>query len=170
MANKSRSRDCVAKRISFRIVLPQERNAICRIGELIPAAGISTFAAADPFCCQERPAFPRMPGLVCFGVRKRLMIMSKLSAKFGAVAFMAAMGVAYPALAAHYGPAYTAPYQTGGGSAGYNSHIANDYHLRPHHPMAHSYYNYEAPRIADPTTNLPGANCPPQCWRLQHHR
>jgi hypothetical protein len=98
------------------------------------------------------------------------MIKSKLSAKFGAVAFMAAMGVAYPALAAHYGPAYTAPYQTGGGSAGYNNHIANDYHLRAHHPMTRSYYNYEAPRAADPTTNLPGSNCPPQCWRLQHHK
>lgn len=98
------------------------------------------------------------------------MIKSKLSAKFGAVAFMAAMGVAYPALAAHYGPAYTAPYQEGGGSAGYNNHIANDYRLRAHHPATRSYYNYEAPRTADPATNLPGSNCPPQCWRLQHHK
>jgi hypothetical protein len=95
---------------------------------------------------------------------------SKLGAKLGAVAFMAAIGVAYPALAAHYGPAYTAPSQTGGGSAGYNNHIANDYRLHPHHATTQGYYNYEAPGSPDPAANAPGSNCPPMCWRLHHHK
>jgi hypothetical protein len=96
---------------------------------------------------------------------------SKLGAELGAVAFMAAIGVAYPAFAAHYGPGYTAPSQTGGGSAGYNNRIANDYRLHPHHATTHRYYyNYQAPQSPDPAANLPGSNCPPQCWRLQHHK
>ncbi len=95
---------------------------------------------------------------------------SKLGAKLGAVAVMAAIGVACPALAAHYGPAYTAPAQTGGGSTGYNNRIANDYRLHPHHATTQRYYNYEAPQSTDPAPNLPGSNCPPECWRLHHHR
>jgi hypothetical protein len=61
--------------------------------------------------------------------------------KLGAIAFVAAMGVASaltsPAFAAHYGPAYTAPSQTGGGSAGYNSRVSNDYRLN-HHSKSHT--------------------------------
>jgi hypothetical protein len=70
---------------------------------------------------------------------------SRLRAKLGAVAFVAATGVAYPAFAAHYGPGYTAP-----------SHRGN-------------YYNYVAPRSAGPAADSPAYNCPPMCWRLQHH-
>jgi opacity protein-like surface antigen len=59
----------------------------------------------------------------------------------GAVAFLAAIGLATglasPASAAHYGPAYTNPGQTGGGSAGYNSRLANDYRLK-HHANPHA--------------------------------
>jgi hypothetical protein len=61
--------------------------------------------------------------------------------KLGAIAFIAAMGLASgltsPAFAAHYGPAYTAPSQTGGGSAGYNNQLSNDYRLKPHHVNRH---------------------------------
>ncbi len=95
---------------------------------------------------------------------------SKLGAKLGAVAFMAAIGVAYPAFAAHYGPVYTAPSQTGGGGVGYNSRMANDYRLRPHYATPHGYYNYVAPESAGPAANAPGSNCPPMCWRLRHHK
>lgn len=54
--------------------------------------------------------------------------------KLGAIAFIAAMGLASPAFAASpgpYGPAYT-----GGGSAGYNHHVATDYRLK-HHNTKH---------------------------------
>jgi hypothetical protein len=61
--------------------------------------------------------------------------------KLGAIAFIAAIGLASgltsPAFAAHYGPAYTAPGQTGGGSAGYNSNISNNYRLN-HHAKSHT--------------------------------
>jgi hypothetical protein len=90
--------------------------------------------------------------------------------KLGAVAFIAVIGVAYPAFAAHYGPIHTAPSQTGGGSAGYNNRIANDYRLHAHHATTRGYYNYQAPQSADPAANAPGYNCPPECWRLQHHK
>jgi hypothetical protein len=93
--------------------------------------------------------------------------------KLGAIAFITAIGLASgltsPAFAANYGPVYTAPSQTGGGNAGYNSRMANDYRLRPHHATTHGYYNYEAPNSAGPAPNSPGSNCPPMCWRLQHH-
>jgi hypothetical protein len=60
--------------------------------------------------------------------------------KLGAIVFIAALGVAAgltsPAFAAHYGPAYTAPGQTGGGSEGYNSRVSNDYRLN-HHAKPH---------------------------------
>jgi hypothetical protein len=66
-------------------------------------------------------------------VRRRPMINKS---KLGAIAFIAAMGIAAgfasPAFAAHYGPAYTSPGQTGGGSAGYNSRLSNDYRLKQH--------------------------------------
>jgi len=56
--------------------------------------------------------------------------------KVGAIAFIAAIGLASgfasPAFAAHYGPSYWAPGQTGGGNAGYNSRISNDYRLKQH--------------------------------------
>jgi hypothetical protein len=90
---------------------------------------------------------------------------SKLGAKLGAVAFVAAIGVAYPAFAANYGPNYT-----GGGSAGYNNQVAHDYRLGPHHGAPRRYYNYEAPGSAGPAPNVPGSNCPPMCWRLHHHK
>jgi hypothetical protein len=58
-----------------------------------------------------------------------------------AIAFITAIGLASaltsPALAAHYGPAYTNPGQTGGGSAGYNSKLSNDYRLK-HHSNTHA--------------------------------
>jgi hypothetical protein len=58
--------------------------------------------------------------------------------KLGAIAFIAAIGLASglasPAFAAHYGPSYWAPGQTGGGSAGYNNRMANYYRLHPRHP------------------------------------
>jgi hypothetical protein len=59
---------------------------------------------------------------------------SKLFAELGAIAFIAALGLASPAFAAgpqNYGPEYT-----GGGSAGYNHHVATDYRLK-HHPKHH---------------------------------
>ena len=61
---------------------------------------------------------------------------SDLGAKLGAVAFIAALGFASPAFAASpgpYGPSYT-----GGGSAGYNRHVATDYKLKRHHPKHQS--------------------------------
>jgi hypothetical protein len=56
--------------------------------------------------------------------------------KLGAITFVAAIGLASPAFAAStgpYGPAYT-----GGGSAGYNHHVATDYRLKPHHVIRHA--------------------------------
>lgn len=50
--------------------------------------------------------------------------------KLAAIALIAATGLASPALAASpgpYGPGYT-----GGGSAGYNHHVATDYRLKQH--------------------------------------
>jgi hypothetical protein len=58
---------------------------------------------------------------------------SKLGA-IGAIAFIAAIGLASPVFAASpgpYGPAYT-----GGGSAGYNHAVATDYRLK-HHQVKH---------------------------------
>lgn len=55
--------------------------------------------------------------------------------KLGAIAFIAAMGFAYPTFAASpgpYGPGYT-----GGGSAGYNRHISTDYRLKHHKAAKH---------------------------------
>lgn len=58
--------------------------------------------------------------------------------KLGAIAFIAAiglapMGLASPASAAGpYGPQYN-----GGGSAGYNHHIATDYRLKHHKSAKH---------------------------------
>ncbi len=51
--------------------------------------------------------------------------------KLGAIAFMAAVGLAFPA-AAQYGSEYS-PSATGGGSAGYN-HGLKYYRLKRHHP------------------------------------
>jgi hypothetical protein len=53
---------------------------------------------------------------------------SKLGATLGAIAFIAATGLASPSFAA--GP-YDQGY-TGGGSAGYNHHVATDYKLKHH--------------------------------------
>jgi hypothetical protein len=47
--------------------------------------------------------------------------------KLGAIAFLVATGLAFPALAANYSPS-----ANNGGSAGYNHHIATDYHLKHH--------------------------------------
>jgi hypothetical protein len=58
--------------------------------------------------------------------------------KLGALVIVAAAGLASPAFAAHYGPAYTNPSQTGGGSAGYNSKLANDYRLKHHTVKPHA--------------------------------
>lgn len=66
-----------------------------------------------------------------FVVRRKSMISkSKLGVKLGAIAFVAAIGLASPASAAGSGP-YGAGY-TGGGSAGYNHHVATDYRLKHH--------------------------------------
>ena len=63
--------------------------------------------------------------------------------KLGTMTFVAAIGIgaiglASPASAANYGPIYTAPSQTGGGSIGYNSNLANDYRLKKNHAKSHS--------------------------------
>jgi hypothetical protein len=68
-----------------------------------------------------------------FVVRRRLMISKlKLGAKLGAIAFIAATGLASglssPSFAANYSAA-----ANGGGSAGYNHQVATDYRLRHHH-------------------------------------
>jgi hypothetical protein len=63
----------------------------------------------------------------------------KLSAKLGALAFIAAIaatGVASPSFAANYGGANLAPGQTGGGSYGYNNKLSTDYRLK-HHQAKH---------------------------------
>jgi len=55
--------------------------------------------------------------------------------KLGAIAFIAAISFASPTFAASpgpYGPGYT-----GGGSAGYNHHVATDYRLKHHHTNKH---------------------------------
>jgi hypothetical protein len=64
--------------------------------------------------------------------------------KLGAIAFIAAIGFASPALAqlqltpvANYGPSNYAPSQAGGGSAGYNHHLSTDYRLKQHNTHAH---------------------------------
>lgn len=66
---------------------------------------------------------------------------SKLVAKLGAVAFIAAVGLgsgfASPALAANYGGANLAPSQSGGGSYGYNQKLSTDYRLKHHHQVKH---------------------------------
>jgi hypothetical protein len=49
--------------------------------------------------------------------------------KLGAIAFMAAIGLASPALA-QYGA-------TGGGSPGYNAHNTTNYRLKKHHVKPH---------------------------------
>jgi hypothetical protein len=54
--------------------------------------------------------------------------------KLGAIAFMAAIGLASPAFA-QYGPQYS-PSVTGGGSPGYN-HGLKYYRLKPHHAKPH---------------------------------
>ena len=48
--------------------------------------------------------------------------------KLGAIAVIAAMGLASPAFA-QYGSA------TGGGSPGYNAHNTTNYRLKKHHPV-----------------------------------
>jgi hypothetical protein len=65
------------------------------------------------------------------------MIKSKLAAITLVAAIGLAAGFASPASAAHYGPSYWAPGQTGGGSAGYNNNVANDYRLK-HHAKSHA--------------------------------
>lgn len=65
---------------------------------------------------------------------KTMIRKSKLVATLGAIAFIGAVGLASPTFAAgpqNYNPAYT-----GGGSAGYNHHVATDYRLK-HHPKHH---------------------------------
>ena len=57
---------------------------------------------------------------------------SKLAAKLAVSAFIATIGLASPTFAA--GP-YDQGY-TGGGSAGYNHHVATDYKLK-HHKTKH---------------------------------
>ena len=76
-----------------------------------------------------------------FLVRRRLMISkSKLGVKLGALAFIAAIGLASglaaPAFAANYGPSNLAPSQSGGGSYGYNNKLSTDYRLK-HHQTKH---------------------------------
>lgn len=59
---------------------------------------------------------------------------SKLGVALGAIGFIAAIaatGFASPSFAANYSAA-----ANGGGSAGYNHHVATDYHLK-HHPAKH---------------------------------
>jgi hypothetical protein len=62
---------------------------------------------------------------------------SKLGAKLGALAFIATVGLAAPALAANYGASNLAPGQSGGGSYGYNNKLSTDYRLNKHHPTHH---------------------------------
>jgi hypothetical protein len=51
--------------------------------------------------------------------------------KLGAIAFMAAIAVTYPAFAQYGTPA------TGGGSPGYNAHNTTNYRLKKHHVKRH---------------------------------
>jgi hypothetical protein len=62
---------------------------------------------------------------------------SKLGVKLGAIAFIAAVGFAAPALAANYGGSNLAPSQSGGGSYGYNNKLSTDYRLTKHHVKHH---------------------------------
>jgi hypothetical protein len=65
---------------------------------------------------------------------------SKLGAKLGALAFIAAIaatGFASPSFAANYGGSNLAPGQSGGGSYGYNNKLSTDYRLK-HHQTKHS--------------------------------
>jgi hypothetical protein len=83
-------------------------------------------AATDFARCQEN-----------FFIRRGSMInKTKLAAisAIGAIAFVAAMGLASPTLAASTGP-YGEQYN-GGGSAGYNHNLATDYRLK-HHKRHH---------------------------------
>jgi hypothetical protein len=57
--------------------------------------------------------------------------------RMGALAFIAAIGLASIGLGS---PAFAANYSegaNGGGSAGYNHHIATDYRLKHHHVKQH---------------------------------
>jgi hypothetical protein len=73
-----------------------------------------------------------------FLVRRRLMTSkSKLGTKLGAIAFIAAVGLAAPALAANYGASNLAPGQSGGGSYGYNNKLSTDYRLKHHQTKHH---------------------------------
>jgi hypothetical protein len=56
------------------------------------------------------------------------------NSKLCAIVFVASLGLASPALAASPGP-YGEGY-TGGGSGGYNHHVATDYKLK-HHQTKH---------------------------------
>jgi hypothetical protein len=80
--------------------------------------------------------------------------------KVGAIAFIAAIGLAAPAFAqvqahaigkgpvadpsslftlvAHYGSSNLGPGQSGGGSYGYNNNLATDYRLKQHPKTHHS--------------------------------
>jgi hypothetical protein len=66
---------------------------------------------------------------------------SKLGAKLGAIAFIAAVslgsGFASPAFAANYGASNIAPGQSGGGSYGYNNKLSTDYRLKHHQTKHH---------------------------------
>lgn len=64
---------------------------------------------------------------------------SKLGAKLGALAFIAAIagtGLVSPSFAANYGASNLAPGQSGGGSYGYNNKLSTDYRLK-HHQTKH---------------------------------
>jgi hypothetical protein len=62
--------------------------------------------------------------------------------KLGAIAFIAAIGLASalttPTFAANYGAQNYAPSQSGGGSAGYNHNLSTDYRLK-HHARSHNH-------------------------------
>jgi hypothetical protein len=72
--------------------------------------------------------------------RGKMVSKSKLGAsKLGAIAFIAAIGLASPAFAANpedYGGQHYAPSQSGGGSGGYNRKLET-YRLK-HHPASQS--------------------------------